>query len=509
MRAETTIVLNEAETSAQINAAQASFERRQQEWELQRQLADREVAISAQQIALAQTHTDIVRKEQSIAQTQFDQAQATVEFLANKFTNAELYEWMSGVLGGVYSYFLQQATAMAQLAQHQLAFERQEAPPSFIQADYWEAPADSAPAAGGNGTAPDRRGLTGSARLLQDIFQLDQFAFETSKRKLQLAQTFSLAQLFPAEFQRFRETGRLPFATHMELFDRDFPGHYLRLIKRVRVSVIALVPPTRGIRATLIASGISRVVSGGDVFQTITVRRDPELIAFTSPSNATGLLELEPEGEMLLPFESMGVDTAWELQMPKAANPFDYRTISDVLITTEYTALQSFTYRQQVIQQLDDSISTERSFSLREQFADQWYDLHNPEQTTTPMVVRFNTVRQDFPPNIDDLRIQHLLLYVVRAEGRTFEISNVQLLFTAQGDTAPVGGEAGSSIDGIISTRRSNAGSWIDLIGRSPVGEWELALPNTPEVSNHFKKDEIEDILFVITYAGRTPAWPV
>ena len=169
------------------------------------------------------------------------------------------------------------------------------------------------------------------------------------------------------------------------------------------------------------------------MFQTIVVRRDPELIAFTSPSNATGLLELEPEGELLLPFESMGVDTNWELQLPKAANPFDYRTIADVLFTVEYTALQSFTYRQQVIQQLDDTVSAERAFSLRDQFADQWYDLHNPEQTTTPMVVRFTTARQDFPPNLDDLRIQHVLLYVVRAQGRTFEISNAQLLFTAAG----------------------------------------------------------------------------
>ena len=104
---------------------------------------------------------------------------------------------------------------------------------------------------------------TGSVRLLQDLFKLKQFAFETNKRKLQLAQTFSLAQLFPAEFQRFRDTGSLPFATAMALFDRDFPGHYLRLIKRVRASVIALVPPTLGIRATLIGAGISRVVTGG------------------------------------------------------------------------------------------------------------------------------------------------------------------------------------------------------------------------------------------------------
>jgi hypothetical protein len=124
------------------------------------------------------------------------------------------------------------------------------------------------------------------------------------------------------------------------------------------------------------------------------------------------------------------------------------------------------------------------------------------------MVVRFNTVRQDFPPNVEDLRIQHVLLYVVRAQGRTFEISNAQLLFTAQGDTTSVGGEAGSSIEGIISTRRSNASSWIDLIGRAPMGEWELALPNTPELRNYFKNGEIEDLLFVITYAGRTSAWP-
>jgi hypothetical protein len=77
------------------------------------------------------------------------------------------------------------------------------------------------------------------------------------------------------------------------------------------------------------------------VFQTIVVRRDPELIAFTSPSNTTGLIELEPEGGMLLPFESMGVDTVWELQMPKAANPFEYRTIADIPFTIEDTALHS------------------------------------------------------------------------------------------------------------------------------------------------------------------------
>ena len=154
----------------------------------------------------------------------------------------------------------------------------------------------------------------------------------------------------------------LTFATPEELFDRDFPGHYLRLIKRVKVSLIALRPALRGVRATLSASGVSRTVVARDPFDTVTLRREPESIAFTAPIGATGLFELEPEGAMLLPFEGMGVDTVWQLALPKAANPFDYRTIADVLLTIEYTALDSPEYRQNVIRSLDrPSAATARS----------------------------------------------------------------------------------------------------------------------------------------------------
>jgi Tc toxin complex TcA C-terminal TcB-binding domain/Bacterial Ig domain len=506
LRMAATIAANHAETSAQINSATASFERRKQEWEFQRQLAESDMAIGQQQVVIAQTHTDVARQEEFISRMQHEHAQATMDFLAQKTTNAELYAWMSNVLGSAYSYFLQQATAVAQLAQHQLGFERQETPPAFIKADYWDT-TDNALIPGSESAEPDRQGLTGSVRLLQDITRLDQFAFETNRRKLQLSETFSLARLFPLEFQQFRESGRLPFVTPMSLFDRGFPGHYLRLIKRARISIIALIPPVHGVRATLIASGISRVVTGGDVFQSVIVRRDPELIAFTSPSNATGLIELEPETGMLLPFESMGVDTNWELQLPKAANPFDYNTISDVLFTMEYTALQNFSYRQQVIQQLEDTMSAERVFSLRDHFADQWYALHNPEGAATPMTVNFSFTSKDFPPNVQDLSIQHVLVAMVRAEGQTFEIESIQLTLTPQDETGAVGGEVGGTTDGLVSTRRGNASAWAPLIGCSPVGSWELALPDTEEMRNRFMDEEIEDLLLVLTYEGRTPPW--
>jgi hypothetical protein len=520
-----TIAINNAEAGVQIGNVKASFERRKQEWELQEALAQQDLVIGTQQIILANDRVGIVGQEKAIAQLQATNAQDAVKYLEGRITEnpeltntlkltveqfqltAELYDYIRNVLQGVYRYFLQQATAIAKLAENQLAFERQEVPPTYIQSDYWSVPITDTTTSNPNTATPDRRGLTGSARLLQDVYQLDQYAFTTNKRKLQLTKTFSLASLAPVEFQQFRETGVILFSTPMELFDRDFPGHYLRLLRRVRTSVIALIPPTQGIKATLSTVGITRVVVGPNIFQTIPIRRNPEFVALTSPTNATGLFELESlQPDFLLPFEGNGVDSSWEFRMPKAANQFDYRTIADVLITIEYTALNSNDYRQQVIQTLNPNLSSDRPFSFRNQFADQWYDLNNPERTKTPMKVKFQTFREDFPPNVDDLRIQQVLLYFVRTSEKTVDIPTAELRFTEQGNQGTVGGSA-TPIDGIISTRRGNAGSWTAMIGKTPVGEWELTLPNTEEVKQRFQKEEIDEILFVITYSGRTPEW--
>jgi hypothetical protein len=499
-------------TRAQIQSTLASFERRRQEWELSVSLAKEDIAIGAQQVTIAGDAVDIVKQEKLIAEVKNTSAKDTVAFLANKFTNVDLYDWMSGVLEGVYSFFLQQATSTARLAENQLAFERQEPPAALIQGDYWQAPDSSLLNDNVEGAVVDRRGLTGSARLLQDLYRLDQYSFDTNKRKLQLSKTISLALMAPTEFQRFREQGVMTFATPIGMFDRDFPGHYLRLIRSVRTSVVALIPPSQGIHATLSTAGLSRAVIGPDIFQTVLIRRDPELVALTSPINASGVVDLDSQSSgMLLPFEGSGVDTTWELRMPKAGNFFDYRSIGDVLITIEYTALQSWDYSQQIIQTLRQFMSADRPVSFRNQLADQWYDLHNPEQTPTPMSIRFRTVRDDFPANLDSLKIQHVVLAFSRKSGSTFEVPVLGLRFVEDGSPGTTGGAA-TSIDGSISTRRGNAGTWMPFVGKTPFGEWELTLPNTEEMRNRFRdKDgnvDIQDILFVITYSGRTPEWP-
>jgi hypothetical protein len=489
----------------------AGYERRKQDWQFQRDVAVRDTMLSDQQHQIALDQQQVVLQEQAIANTQQQQALATVNFLATKFTNVELYEYMSGILQEVYSFFLQQASAMARLAQNQLAFERQETTLSFIQADYWQGPANGT----GNQNNPDRRGMTGSARLLQDIFELDQHAFATDQRKLQLTKTISLAQMAPFEFQRFRETGVLPVATTRQLFDQDFPGHYLRLIKRVRTCVLALIPPTQGIKATLSNTGVSRTTIGGSAFQDVVVRRDPQAVALTSPMNATGLFELDAQPELLLPFEGLGVETSWEFQMPKAANFINYDSIADVLITIEYTALSDAVYRNQVIQQLNREFNADRAISFQQHMPDSWYDLHNPEQIEVARRFRaeFSTAETDFPLNLerDSLKTSNLLVYFVPKDGEVVKVTNIGLSFVPEGappNTTPVGGDA-SSDRGLLSTRSGSAGNWGSCLGVAPFGRWTLDLSRDAALQALLAADKVRDILFVLSYSGSTPAWPI
>jgi hypothetical protein len=327
-----------------------------------------------------------------------------------------------------------------------------------------------------------------------------------------MSKTFSLAALSPVEFERFRETGLMLFGTVREQFDRDFPGHYLRLIRQVRTTVIALIPPTIGIHATLSNLGVSRVTINDGEFQDIEVHHGPQSVALTGAVNASGVFDLNQQSELLQPFEAIGVDTFWELSLPKPANPFDFDTIADVLITIEYTALDNWSYRQQVIQQLPTAFSADRAFSFRNQFADQWYELNHPEQSATPMLVTWRTKQNDFPPNLLDIKIAQVILYFVFKDTTKPNLPVNHLRFTEQNAPGFVGGGA-TAINGIVSTRRGNAANWTAMIGKSPFGEWSLALTDKladgREVSQLFADESLTDIIMVVTYSGRYPAWPV
>ena len=502
-------------TTAGILSTLASYERRKDDWQQQSKLATLEGDALFIQRDQATTRVQIKEQEQRLAGIQVSHAETVVDFLVTKFSSKELYEWMSRVLQGLYASQLQQATSLARLAQQQLSFDLAQ-DVSVIQSDYWTARLDS-PAL--NSQGPDRRGLTGSARLSKDIEQLDVLALNSDKRKLQLTRTISLAALSPAEFQRFRENGEMWFETKESDFDLEFPGHYFRRIRRIRVSVSALVPPQQGIRATLSNVGLSRVtVPGLAGFDVVSLPPSNDAVSFTSPLNATGTFELDIQPELRLPFEGVGVDTGWHIELPKPANPIDYDSIVDVFINFEYTALYSPDYRAELMQnplKLSRKIQASRAFSFRNELADQWYELHNAPSGVTELRVSFDIAQADFPTGLHNIRVQRLSLYMPVKEDERGEKTDLSqdplsnLVQLAIGTSSVPATQAFADKEHLIMAGNSTA-PWFRQLPRSgsPFGRYTLTLPATQAILDLFRQDLVSDILFAVSYEADLPAWP-
>lgn len=510
------IILANQNYKVSTNSIMAGLENRRRDWQFQQVLTQQDIKIGSQQVKIAQDRLRVSGQEKQISELQSQFAEDTLEFLNNKFTNVELYTWMSNVLAGVYASLLQQATATARMAMNQLAFERQQIPPVTISEDYWEAPSQSV-SLGGNG--PDRRGLTGSARLIQDITRLDEYAFSTDKRKLELSKTFSLVTMAPLEFQQFRESGVITFDTLMDYFDRDFQGHYMRIIRKVNVSVIALIPPTEGIKATLTCAGISQVVVPGDIFQINTIRRDPEMIAFTSPINASGILDLQAQSKFMNPFEGNGVATRWEFSMPRENNLIDFSSIADVLLTIEYTAFNSYDYRQQVLRSLPLEFNGERMISMRQELPDQFYELAHPEELETPFVCKFKTNQYDFPPGLKEHRIKGLKIFIQTKDNISINDNTRQPFMLEVGYVAmneSIGDpqelyEVSFDNRNLASTASGGGGGLTSFLGKSPFGDWTIDMnklnvdlggsaSNLEKLKEMFTNGEIVDIMLIIDF---------
>ena len=513
-----------ARDSSSLASMQAGFERRQQEWEFQLQQSQFGVSIAHENLTQATIRFAIAEQVQRIAGLRRDFAMDTVQFLASKFLSSAMWVALQKIMRQQYRTRLNYAITAAFMAERALAFELQNRSLRVIRFDYFD---------------PEKDGMLGGTELQTDLATLENTRLSFTQRKQQLSKTISLAQMMPVEFQIFRSgadlgngqrrpAGRLAFSTLMEMFDRDFPGHYMRLIKAIKVTVVALIPPNDGIRATLRNNGLSRVVVGppySNAFREDTIRRNPEAVALSVPFQATGLFVLDYNDDLLLPFEGCGVATDWTFELPTLANRFDYGTITDVLFTMEYTALDSAEYRELVVERLGATFAADRVFSLRYEFPDVWYDLHHADQVvdTKRMKAIVDVRAADFPPNlrrlagvsgrVPDITVQQIQFYVAHKEEVTFELP-VGLKVKPVNATE-IDASTGNTSNGLISTRQISGSAWGQaVIGKIPVGTWEFNLtgellsqagqPLGRPIADAFKDDEIEDMLFVISYLGST-----
>jgi len=225
---------------------------------------------------------------------------------------------------------------------------------------------------------PTHAGLLAGEQLLIDLQTLERRFIETNYRTLEVEQSFQLTQLNPAALLTLRETGSCQFSIPEVFFDLCYPGHYRRQIKAVRVTIPCVTGPYTNVGATLTMLDSQMRAKAGDALLTTVPPQRTVSIATSRAQNDAGVFELSFHDERYMPLEGAGAASTWKLELPASFRPFDYQTISDVVLTINYTSLADGALRQKVEEQnakAEGAIlkyltnnSLGRLFSLRQEF---------------------------------------------------------------------------------------------------------------------------------------------
>ncbi len=112
-------------------------DRRREEWEFQKLLADDDITQIEKQIAASQVRLDIANQELIVHQKSIEQAKEVETFLKSKFSNQDLYQWMADRIATVYFQSYQIALDMALVAQKAYQYELN-SDDAFITMQYWD-----------------------------------------------------------------------------------------------------------------------------------------------------------------------------------------------------------------------------------------------------------------------------------------------------------------------------------------------------------------------------------
>jgi len=408
--------------SASLAATLGGYQRRQDEWNLQRDLAAKEIEQIKRSIAAAEVRIAIAEKELENHVIQIDNARAVDAFLQSKYTNEELYQWHIGQTSSVFFQSYKLAYDLAKRAERCFRFELGLSDSSFITFGYWDSL---------------KKGLLSGEKLQYDLRRLESAYLEQNRREFELTKHVSLRLLDPLALVKIRGTGRCFFRLPEELLDHDYPGHYFRRIKSVSLTLPCVAGPYTTISCTLrlLKNSIRITTASGDngyprntddaglpAEDTRFVENNvpAKAIAASNGQNDSGIFELSFRDERYLPFEGAGAISEWSLELfsdlpannPDPADPdfgaplrqFDYGTIADAVIHIKYTAREDAgAFKNGAISHLRDYFSedgTTRSWlalDLRRDFGTAWSRFLHPVNPADGNVLELEMSTTLFP----------------------------------------------------------------------------------------------------------------
>jgi Tc toxin complex TcA C-terminal TcB-binding domain len=244
---------------------------------------------------------------------------------------------------------------------------------TFVNFNYWD---------GG------RKGLLSGEALHLDVKRMELAYLDNNKRELELTRHVSLRQVDPLALLTLKSTGTCAVTIPEWLYDRDCPGHYMRRIVDVALSIPCVLGPYTGVHCTLslLKSSLrkSRVLAdgeyprqGADDDRFLDYAGAVRSIVTSGANTDNGMFQTNVRDERFLPFEGAGAESTWKLELPQDYPAFDYTTISDVILHIRYTARQGVDAQKvrkalgDLFQQSDQA-NLAALFSLRHDFPTEW-----------------------------------------------------------------------------------------------------------------------------------------
>jgi hypothetical protein len=412
-----------ADKTAGMASTQGSYQRRMDDWQFQAAQASLELDQIDAQLANARLHVTMLQQDLAAHDKQAANARAVSDFLHVKYTDQELYEWMSAQVSAVYFTAYQLALDAARKAEGAFGYELA-SDATFIRPGYWDSL---------------HKGLMSADALLYDIKRMEMAYLDGNAREYELTKHVSLAQLDPAALISLVNTGACLVSVPEALFDLDHPGHYLRRLKSVSLSIPCVAGPYTSVSARLTLVG-NRYRTSTAAAQGASTDYDKyaeqvgdvrfaynigaiESIATSTGQSDSGLFELDFHDERYLPFEGKGAISTWRLEIPNEFAQFDPQTITDVVLHLRYTAREGgstlSTLATNALRESVNAMAVEASrtglsqaYNFARSFSDQWYELrtaHSTSITLTPANLPF--LARGHTPSID------AVIWYARVEG--------------------------------------------------------------------------------------------
>jgi hypothetical protein len=480
------------------NSIMGGHSRQEEEWKHQEGLANKEIDQIAKQILAAELRVEIANRELENHDQQVDNVKEVDDFMRNKFTNQELYRWMVSQISGIYFQSYQLAYDVAKRAEAAYRFELGIESSNFVQFGNWDSL---------------NQGLLAGERLYYNLKQMEMSYLNQNKREYELTKHISLALLDPVALIVLKETGECYFDLPEVLFDADYPGHYLRRIKSVGMTIPCVVGPYANINCTLtmlsnsvrrstnLSSTYTRNTSGDDLRFADNISA-AQSIATSGDQNDSGLFELNFRDERYLPFEGAGAITGWRIEMPIETNNFDRNAISDVVIHLRYTARDGGeSLKNAAIINLPRT--GVRLVSVRHEFPSEWYRfLHPASRTTDDQVLSLKLLgRFPFAPPGKEVKLSRMELFCRFTNSDDYKAKLTPLL----DENTEITLRTDNALGGLHRSSGSNgAEDLLDFTGNEqPLSDWSLKLRRDVANINDYRSlqaDEVEDILIICQY---------